>query len=457
MDNTEKKMTKYDRKIEARKQQAEKERKEKLRGRLIAGGVVVLILAAVLYTNLSSVFAKRAAIKDTYIKVGNHEITKLEYDYFYYDTVNAWLTQFSSVLPYMGLDTSVDFADQQHPYEENMTWKDYFDRMTVEQIQMVKAAKDEIANTGWESDISEDYEEFLASMEDGAGEMDVSVADYYKARFGNYATQENVRPFKEDSLMLSAYIRYLEEENTPSEEDVKTYYEEHKDEYDQVDYYEAVFAAETEEEASDEDIAAAMKEQKKRAEEMQSKLKGGADFEELCAEYFPEAADAESEEDEEGEDTDTDDASDEESEEPKDAHLKDDITLSSVATSIQEWLTASRKAGDITVIEDTDSNCYYVLKFVERAHNDSAEETISNNMINDAITERMDELTAGYTVTDVKGDLVYLTLPESSDEENEDENAGGDDTDGDGSDADSDTNDDGDGSDADGDTNTDGE
>ncbi len=74
MDNTEKKMTKYDRKIEARKQQAEKERKEKLRGRLIAGGVVVLILAAVLYTNLSSVFAKRAAIKDTYIKVGNHEI-----------------------------------------------------------------------------------------------------------------------------------------------------------------------------------------------------------------------------------------------------------------------------------------------------------------------------------------------------------------------------------------------
>ena len=220
MDNTEKKMTKYDRKIEARKQQAEKERKEKLRGRLIAGGVVVLILAAVLYTNLSSVFAKRAAIKDTYIKVGNHEITKMEYDYFYYDTVNAWLTQFSSVLPYMGLDTSVDFADQQHPYEENMTWKDYFDRMTVEQIQMVKAAKDEIANTGWESDISEDYEEFLASMEDGAGEMDVSVADYYKARFGNYATQENVRPFKEDSIMLSAYIRYLEEENTPSEEDV---------------------------------------------------------------------------------------------------------------------------------------------------------------------------------------------------------------------------------------------
>lgn len=421
MDNTEKKMTKYDRKIEARKQQAEKERKEKLRGRLIAAGVVVLIVAAILYTNLSSVFAKRAAIKDTYIKIGNHEITKLEYDYFYYDTVNAWLTQFSSVLPYMGLDTSVDFAEQQHPYEENMTWKDYFDRMTVEQIQMVKAAGDEITNTGWESDIKVEYEEFLTSMEDGADEMGISVADYYKARFGSYATAENVRPFKEESLKLAAYIHYLEEEHTPSEEEVKTYYEEHKDEYDQVDYYEAVFAAEleeTEEEASDEEIAAAMEEQKKRAEEMQSKLKTGADFEELCAEYFPEAAEPEEDE----EDTEDDASGEEEAEEPKDAHLKEAVTLSSVAASIQEWLTASRKAGDITVIEDTDSNCYYVLKFVERTHNDAAEESISNNMIDEAVADRMDELTAGYTVTDVKGDLVYLTLPETSGEDGTDGN-----------------------------------
>ena len=104
-------------------------------------------------------------------------------------------------------------------------------------------------------------------------EMDISVENYYKARFGNYATASNVRPFKEESLVLSAYLKHLQEENTPSEEEVAAYYEEHKDEYDQVDYYEAVFTAETEDDASEEDIAAAMEAQKKLAEEMESKLK----------------------------------------------------------------------------------------------------------------------------------------------------------------------------------------
>lgn len=73
-----------------------------------------------------SAYTKYAAVHNTYVKIGDHEITKVEYDYYYNNAVNSYLSMYGSYLPYMGLDTSKDFAQQQ--YTDNMTWKDYFDQ-----------------------------------------------------------------------------------------------------------------------------------------------------------------------------------------------------------------------------------------------------------------------------------------------------------------------------------------
>ena len=82
MEKKEKVMTKYDRKMEARRIQAEKEQMAARRwkiGFLLAGICLVCILAGV---TILSVVRKQSALKDTYLTVGAHELTKLEYDYY---------------------------------------------------------------------------------------------------------------------------------------------------------------------------------------------------------------------------------------------------------------------------------------------------------------------------------------------------------------------------------------
>ena len=82
-ENTEKVMTKYDRKMERRRKEQEKEARAKKRMK-IAGIVVVVCLAAVIIGSLgTSLYKRYSTFHGTFVKVGDHELTKLEYDYYY--------------------------------------------------------------------------------------------------------------------------------------------------------------------------------------------------------------------------------------------------------------------------------------------------------------------------------------------------------------------------------------
>ena len=129
--------TKYDRKMEARRQQKLKDERQAKLTKMIAAAVGIVIVAAIVFSIVSPIIKKNQTLSGTYVKVGEHELTKLEYDYYYETTVNNYLNSMSSILPYLGLDTSGDFSKQQ--YTETMTWKDLFDEMTVEQIKQTKA------------------------------------------------------------------------------------------------------------------------------------------------------------------------------------------------------------------------------------------------------------------------------------------------------------------------------
>ncbi|MDE7249176.1 MAG: peptidyl-prolyl cis-trans isomerase, partial [Lachnospiraceae bacterium] len=339
------------------------------------------------------IIAKQTALHGTYIQIGSHNISKLEYDYYY----NTQLNNNSYMLSYYGLDVNADLST--YMISDNMSFKDMYDSMAVEQIQQVKAVADEAKKNGFSYDAETEYEAYMADMKTFVEEQDFDINGYYKETYGPYATVSNIAPFEKEGMLASAYYQELLEQNKPSDEEVKAYYEEHKNDYDKVDYRSYTFTTDLESDASEEAVAEAMEKIKADAEEMAKSRKEGTDFNELCLSYASEE-------------------SKENYEDPEnDYSLAERRYRSSITTVMADWLYDDVRAeGDIEVLEDTNSNRYYVVEFIKRYYDETDNERISSTLSNEAVTEYVSGLEEeGYQVSDPKGNLKYLTLASSED------------------------------------------
>lgn len=388
--NDQKVVTKYDRKIEARKQQKIKDARQEKIVKTTAAVIGILLAASIIISAGISIVGRSTALKGTYIKIGDKELTRLEYDYFYNSAVSSYLTAYSSILPYMGLDTSTDFDKQQ--YTDQLTWKDMFDEMTVEQIKQTKAMADDAAENGFEYDVETDYESFKTNLETAASSAGVSVGAYYKQSFGKYATASNLEPFIKENLLAGAYYEKLLADNAPSEDEIKAYYEENKQSYDKVDYRSFTFTADLDAEAGDEEVNKAMDELKTKAEAMMKARQDGGEFEALCLENAAEENKANYE-----------NADSEYS-------LSEGRTYAGIPSVMAQWLYEDgRREGDITVLADETSRQYYVVEFIRKYYDEADDANISSTIASQRVTEYASSLVENYEVTDVKGDLKYLT------------------------------------------------
>lgn len=386
--------TKYDRKMEARKQQKIKDQRQEKLTKTVAVLFSVAFIAVIVVSIAFAVVKKNAVLNQTYVKVGEHDLTQLEYDYYYQTTVNNYLNTYASIMPYFGFDSTKDYDEQE--YMDGMTWKDMFDEMTVEQIKQNKAMTDDAAKSGFTYDTTEDYENFVNGIKEAANTAGVSVSEYYKTNFGAYATEKNVEAFVKESLIASAYYDNLLEQMAPSDEEVKAEYEASTKDYDKVDYRSFTFTADLAEDASEEDISAAMDELKTKADSMMKARQNGTDFEELCIENASEDNKANYEDAE------------------TEYCLSEGKYYSGISAQMADWLFEDgRTEGDLTVIEDETSHVYYVVEFVGRYYDEADNEKISDNLASQKVTEYINSLSAGYDVTDVKGELKYLTIDTS--------------------------------------------
>ncbi len=407
VNTTQKVQTKYDRKMEARRQQKIKEQKEEKITKAVTAVIGIGLAAVIIISIAVSVISKSNAVNGTYVKIGEHELSQAEYDYYYQTTVNNYLTSYASILPYFGVDTSVDF-DKQEYMGSGMTWKDMFDEMTVEQIKQNKAMIDDAQKTGFSYDAAEDYAGFVSSLEQGAASAGLNIKQYYKENFGEYATEKNMEPFIKESLLAGAYYNELITQNTPAEDEIKAYYEENKQSYDRVNYRSFTFQAEVEEGAEEDAVSTAMDEAEKKADAMLKERENGADFEQLCIENASE------EEKADYEDTETEHC------------LSEGKNYSGItSTSVAAWLfEEGRTQGDLTVIRDDNAQVCYVVEFLERYFDEADNTAISNTIASQKAADYINDLVENYQVVDVKGELKYLTIPEQDTEaEQVDENS----------------------------------
>lgn len=390
--------TKYEIKMEERKKQEEKDKRDAKMLRIGSIAICAVIIAAIVISIAASIMNKKAATKDAYVTIGNHSVTKLEYDYYYSLLKSNYMTNYASILSYMGVDASQDLDNQQ--YTEEMTYKDYFDQLTVDQLKQTKALADDAKANQFSYDNAEDYANILSGIEAGAKAAGVSESNYYTSMYGKYATKKNIEPFIREGLLAEEYYNYLIEQNTPGEQEIKDYYAENVQNFDRVDYHSFSFPANAGADASEEDLNKAMADAKNKADAMMKARKEGTGFKELCHENASEENKAVYENEE------------------TNPSLREGAYYSSTPQSISGWLYEDgRKEGDIAVLEDADNNQYYVVEFVKRYYDEADDENISNMISSEKVSEYIQGKMENYTVTDLKGELKYLTLEDAAAQE----------------------------------------
>ncbi len=392
--------TKYDRKMEARKVQKEKEKKQEKLTKVITIAIVAALVILIGGSVGYSIGRKSLAINGAYIEVGEYKVSQLEYDYYYQSTVNSYMMTYGSILPYMGLDTSIPYDQQM--YTEEMTWKDMFDQMTAEQIKQTKAMLDDAKKNGFTYDAQAEYDSFLEGVTSAAESAGTSLSDYYKQAFGTYATKNNIESFVKDGIVAGAYYDQLLKDNAPKAEEIKTYYDEHVLDYDKVDYRSFIFTTGLDSEASEEDVKKAMEDNKAKADAMLKAYQEGGDFEALCVEN------ATQEQKESYEDPETE------------YSLSEGRYRSGLTTVMADWLyDDARVEGDKAVLEDTENDRYYVVEFIKRYYDEADDEKISDTIATQRVSEYMTALVEKYQIIDTKGHLKYLTIDTQATEETE--------------------------------------
>ncbi len=348
----EKVVTRYDRKMQKRKEQEAKDLKEKKINRIMG----IVVLAVIVCFIASFPIRNFIALNETFVEVDGEKVTKVEFDYYYNMSLGSYYNQYGMYMSLMGVDLTGDLSTQY--YTEYLTWEDFFQQMAVETIQQNKALMKEAKKEGFTFDTSDQWENYKAMLKDQAAAAAVPLNTYVKSSFGAYATIGRIKNIAKETLYTSAYTEKLMEQNMPSDEEVVAYYEANKDNYDSVDFRLVQVNAELPTEPTE--LADPVEKTDEKKEEGTDKATEGEAAEE--EKYEPSEAEIEAAMKEAKK------AAEEALKSvAKDGELKENYTKSYTNTIYSDWLfDASRKAGDTTMVEDTTNHRYYVVAFEKR-------------------------------------------------------------------------------------------
>lgn len=344
-ENTEKKvLTRYEMKMQKRAEEKKKAEKEKWMS--TAGGIVIVVLLACLVASFP--IRTYLTVNGTYIKVGGENISRVEFDYNYNIVANSYIAQNGYYLSMFGVNLSGDLSAQM--YSDTMSWKDFFEQMTVDSIAGNKALRDQAKAAGFTCDLEQDYAEYMENFRKAAAEEGVTEKEYYKECYGPYATASRLKRFIYESMETSAYYDELAGQKAPSAEEIEAYYAENKDSYDSVDYRLTVVNAQLPTEPTELADPVEETEGAENADENTDAAyqPSAAEIAFAMAEARKEAEEALASISTEGE-------------------LRENVLMSSLISQLRDWMFDSgRKAADKTIIENETSHLYYVVEFVNR-------------------------------------------------------------------------------------------
>ena len=332
-------MTKYDQKLERRKAQEAQAKKEKLTSNLIMALMVVLFAGFVAYFPINNYLSVNGA----YVTIGGEAVNRAEFDYNYGLAKASYLNNNGYMLSMFGMDVST--IESQY-YSEDLTFAQYFEQLTVENMKANIALEKQAQAEGFEYDVTADYEEMIAGIENAATEAGLTTKKFLQDNYGSLATVERLEKTMKQSLYAAAFYDAKAKELVPDADQITAHYNENKNTYDSVDYHMTTVDAQlpttnpdgsvpVDEEGNEvayvpteEEKAVAMEAAKKQAEALEATI--ATEGEEYIA-----------------------------------------VLRSSITSDVAEFLFSEEtQIGDTAVLEDTITNSYYVVSLDNRYRNE---------------------------------------------------------------------------------------
>ena len=341
------------------RQEAEKKAAKSKRRWTFGSILVALLLVVILLLNTGFLYSHTKAAS-----VGGESYSPAELNYYYITQYSNFLNNYGSYASLFGLDTSGGVAGLRSQecsmLGEGQTWRDYFLQNSLSYIQQVVGLKNYAADNGIALDADElaGIDEDIASATATAKASGyASLSRFFGAQYGTGVSEKTVRSLLEDDMLAAKALSQYKDSLSFSDEELEEYYASlngSKDYFNYAYYYVAAeklpVEGETAEGAEPETAVTeqTLLEAKMTAQAIETAYADGADIADFT-ERFNAAIEAE-----------FDTAS---------ATVRSNAIGSGLG-DLGEWLRDSaRKAGDLTVVEDSQGEGYYVGLFLAREDN----------------------------------------------------------------------------------------
>ena len=372
---------------EQRKERLAKAAKKKKNGkgdkiiRILVKTICILLVAGVVLYGAGNILTKVFCLPQKLLTVAKYEDEKInvaEYNYYYlnlYNQIASTTQQLDSYYGsgygayYTGFNLTTDPAEQEYKGEDApegvKTWADYFKLMAPEKAVIQRTVYDLAMNEdakkeGFEitedmqKEIDEQIDSTIEELQSNAEKNDYALNNYISKSCGEGLTEKSYRELLNRDLVVEKYLTWYQEHisETTTDDEVKSYYKENRADFDLADArLFSISYAKPAEDSKSTDATYTKAEAKKLAEEFKGKVTGEKSFAELAKEYAPE--------------------SQKESYEEDGATLAENLvksTIESNAKKVAKWLfDSARKTGDIAVIDEEDTEAYYIVYVVSPA------------------------------------------------------------------------------------------
>ena len=267
--------------------QAQEQAKERRSNRLYAIIAIAFVVVAIGLVVWNSNIIQRGT---TAVTVEGESYSAAEVSYYYHNAYNSIVNSKYASLYGIDKNTSLsqqslnDTAKMMLRVSEDMTWDAYFRdaaKKSLIQLTMLKKGAAEKGMT-FNDDMQKEVDRTVETFSTYAKKAGYSTSAYLKLMYGNNMTMSTFKSILKDTLLASHYQQDYIDSLTYTDEEVETYYNEHKNNFDVADYEYIYFkgTADSTKDAdgntvkpTDEENAAA----KEAAEKLtQSRLKGFA-------------------------------------------------------------------------------------------------------------------------------------------------------------------------------------
>lgn len=340
--------------------------------RILVKTICILLVAGVVLYGVGSMLTKVFCLPQKVLTVATYEDEKInvaEYNYYYmnlYNQIANTAQQLDSYYGagygayYTGFDMKVNPAEQDYIGEDAPegveTWADYFrlmapEKAVIQRMLYAEAMSEDAKKAGFKFDdaaqkeINDQVDEAMKQFIESAEEQDFSIDNYISKTCGEGLTEKSYRELINRDLVVEKYLSWYQENTTETitKDEVNSYYKENRADFDLVDArLFAISYAKAGENADKKDPTYTQAEAKKLANEFKGKVTDEASFIALAKEYaIP---------------------SQKESFAKDSATLAENLTKASIsAKGVANWLfDSTRKTGDVAVIEDEDTDVFYI-------------------------------------------------------------------------------------------------